>query len=933
MGTVYRQLTQLGEVSPEIKGVFDRLLATDEEIAQQVEGMRLKALPMDALGMDIAEYSDHLDELVQATSHARELTDFQVAKDELRTTESWWKQAHKEAQQEAGAEYEGLRARVAQQVLRGEETRDFVKTSPITLNRAEVEGWLGKERAKAFTLAADGVHADDVVETYQRLGYETGRDLVEAIAALPSKEDFVDGRADQLMVERHPGVLDDRQRLREVVSKGLHGEKTKSWLLKELAALTSRGSKGAPRMPPAHVIKRATELMVAGRTARELDVHAAQVAERKASSDAFKAAARGDYAQAAILRQRQLLNMYLQDATREAKKEIEAFELLAQKLGTLKARQRLGKGHPTYRDAVDHLLATFGLAEPREGIEGSLDALLAESERLMGENLDTVAFDRERILDRAKVATTGPVWKALALEDVRHVHRALENLGAAARNRATVLLDGKRLDKELTVEQLQLEAEQLEKRPDEPTTEAETTSQAMGRRWNQFDGGLLKVETMARWLSGAKDTAGFIKSVWFKAIVEPMQKAKTLEGDIFRKHLAPLIDAWKKIPDSARSRWMEKFDGRKYFPGHIAEKLPQRRFEVLMLLLHSGNESNLQRLTEGRGITEQQLRDAAVAVGVTREEYAWLQTIWDTAEGLKPLSFDLEEQDSGVRPDAIPARAFDTPHGRQRGGYFPAVYDRIAAVGKKQEASLAGFTDSSYTRPATSHGFLKKRSEGFTDIISLSPASIQRHFVQVVHDVSHRMAIRSVGTLLLDERVQQVLRERLGSGRAEQFMQWVGDVARMRGASTADGLGFLNQLAAQVRGNIVVSVLGYKLPNAAEDFTSNLLSAVPASDLKGKHLAGAVYEFGQDAVGVRKMVLEKSGELRVRQGQVQRELAKQLKHLTEEGIGKLLNQGPLGWYKDHAFAFAEGVEVVTGTTIWLGAYRQARSIRPTTRPR
>lgn len=925
MGTVYRQLTQLGDVSPEIKGVFDRLLATDEEIAAQKEGMRLKALPMDVLGMDIQEYSEHLDQLVEATSHARELADFEVAKDELRTTESWWKQAHQEAKQEAAAEYEGLSARVAQRLLDGEIAAGLAQGAPISLNRAEVEGWLGKDRAKSFRLSADGVHADDVLEAYPELKYETGRDLVEAIRALPSKEDFVDARADQLMVERHPGVLDERTKLREVVSKGLHGDKTKAWALKEWAALNARGTKESPKTPPAAILRRAAELMVLGRTARELDVHSAQVAERKAANDAQKAALRGDYAQAAAFKQKQLLNMYLHDALREAKKEVESFETFAQKLGTLKARQRLGKGHPTYRNAVDHLLSTFGLAEAPQGLQGSLDALLAESERLMTENADTVAFDRERIVDRAKVATVGPVWKALALEDLRHVRRALENLQAAARNRATVLQDGRRLDKEMTIEQLQLEGEQLARRPDEPTTEAETFGQAVSRRWNQFDGGLLKVETMARWLSGEKDTAGFIKSTWFKAIVEPMQKAKTREIDLFRDHVAPVVKAFEAIPEETQARWMDRFDGKKYFSNHVAEKLPQRRFEVLMMLLNSGNESNLQRVTEGRGITEQEIRAAAEAVNVTKEEYAWLQSIWDAAESLKPLAFDLEEQDSGVRPDSIPARAFDTPHGRVKGGYFPAVYDRVAAAGKKQEASLAGFVDPSYTRPATSHSFLKKRVDGFSDIISLSPASIQRHFTQVVHDVSHRQAIKSVGTLLLDQRVQKLLRERLGSGRAEQFTEWVGDVARQRGASmsSSPGLRFLSELASKVRGNIITAALGYKVPNAAEDFTSNLLSAVPASDLKAKHLAGAAHEFISAPIETRRFVLKKSGELRARQDQVQRELAKQLRNLTETGIGKALNQGPVGWYKDHAFAFAEGVEVLTGTTIWLGAYRQA----------
>lgn len=933
MGAVYKKLSTLGEVSPEIKQVFDRLLATDEEIATQKRAMGLKAMPRETLGMSGEEYLAHLDELAQATAHARAATDYQVAKDQLRVTEAWWKAAKKEAETEAAADYEKLPARRAQLILQGQGSETFLGLN-VPLNKTVVEAMVGAKDARKFRLSEDGVHPDEVVEMSEgELGYATGKDMLEAVVALPKQEDFVDARTDELMVERHPGVLDQRTFLRELVARGLHGAATKEWALKEWAALTARGPKGAPVMPPATIMKQAAELMVSGRSAQRvggaLDVHGAQVAERAAANAAQTAALKGDYAQAAVFKQKQVLNMFLHDELRGAQEEVSKFELLAARLSTLKARQRLGKGHPVYRDAVDQLLATFGLTEGHPGLPGSLDALLGDAERQMAEDAHSVSFDRARLVDRA--GALGPQgWRGLALEDVRHIEKALKNIEAAARNRATLLIDGKRLDKEMTIAELVAEAETaLAKRPDEPTTEAEDFTQSAGRRWNQFDGGLLKAETLARMLAGAKDTSAFIKSIWFRAVVEPLQKAKTLEGDLARQHLAPLIDAYKAMPKEASKRWMERFDGKKYFPNHVDAKLPARRFEVLMMLLNSGNESNLHRLTKGRGITEQQLRDAAIAVGVTKEEYAWLQTIWDTAEGLKPLAFDVEEQDSGVRPTAIPARAFDTPHGKMAGGYFPAVYDKVVTqTGKKQASTLAEYQDPSYTRPATAHSFTKERAKDFSDIISLSPSSIQRHFAQVIHDISHRTAIKTVASLMLSDTIQTTLRQRLGSGRAEQLPLWVRDVATMRGAAGSDGLSQLASFGAVLRGNIVTSALGYKAPNAAEDFTSNMLSAVQASDLKVRHLAAASYEFVSSPFATRALVLEKSGELRARQGQLHRELAKQMKHFTEGPWGKVFNQGPLGWFKEHAFAFAEVVEVVTGTSIWLGAYRQALQADP-----
>jgi len=921
MGSVYKRLTQLGPVAPEIAGVFDRLLATDEEIAATKRAMGLKALPRNVLGLSVDEYQAHLDKLAEATSHATERADFAIARDQLRATESWWKEAHREAKKEAADEYEGLKARKAQQLLRGQAS-GLVAFEPIALNRAQVEEWVGTERAKGFLTAKDGAFADDVVEVYGgELGYVSGRELVEEVAALPDKEDFVDARADALMVERHPGVLDERQRLREVVQAGLHGSATKEWALREWAALTATGSKSNPKLPTAATLKLGAELMAAGAPAGHLGVHAALRAERAAAEAAEKAALKGDLEQALIFKQKQILNMFLFDALREARDEVARFETHAAKLTKLKARQRLGKASPVYRDAVDLLLSTFGLGEQREGLKGSLDAVLAEAERLMGENGDTVGFDRARIVDRAE--TLKKDWRELPVEDLRQLERALSNIEAAARNRTFVTKFGQRLDLEAAEAELIAEAAKRPARPALPTPGAETFAERVGQYRNQLDGSMMKPERMAEVLAGTQDLKDFVKSAWYGLIVEPLQAAKAREADLYREHIAPLLQALEALPAVIKERQHELLPA-DLFPSHVAERVPRRRWELLVMLLNTGNASNLERLTQGRGVAEAEIRAAAQRVGITKEEYDWVQKVWDTAEALKPLAFDLEEQDSGVRPQAIEARAFQTPFGTYRGGYFPAVYDTTSAVGQRQKASrVTDFLDGSFVRASTPHSHLKSRTDGFTDLISLDLSVIHRHFAQVIHDVAYRQAIKSVATLLTREGVQAALRQSVGEGWAEQLTLAVQDIGRNRGASANDGLGFLAKLAGAARGNLVIAVLGYKLPNALEDFSSNIASALAATDLDTRHLSAAAVEFARDPMGVRELVLSKSGEMRSRQGQLRHELAKKVLQLADDSLyNKVFNRGPLGFLKDHAFVFNEAVEFSTGTPIWFGAYRQ-----------
>lgn len=934
LGNIYRQLSVLGDLSPAITGVFDRLLATDAEIDANTRAMGLEALPQDVLGLDAKEYQQYLDDLAEATGLARQQADLAVARAKLRETEAWWKQQRAEFKRQAGEEYEALPARRMQLMLRGQPVGDFLGIDQ-PLHRATVEAWLGEEAAKKFRLAKDGLHPDDLAEADgYALGFGDGRSLVTAVAELPEKSTYVEARADQEMVANFPDVLDDRQALRELVQRGLHNNLTKEWALKEWAALTAMQRKqlrdaaaaDVPRPPPPEVLQQAAKLLAAGTPAGHLRQASVLAAERKAAGDALKAAKKGDFGAAAAFKQKQILNMYLFRELQQAQRDVERLTSLAGRLQGTTAQARLAKAtilnpgdRPVLQEAVNALLGAFGLGDAAPAT-GALSGLLQQAQQVLTANLDSVMFDADALEEAAGKGLLD--WRDMSIETARNLLAALENINAGARNRAEILSEGRRVSKETARNELRAEAAKaLPEKEALPTPEARNIIQRLKAHWMALDGAMLKTETMVEMLAGTKDTAAFVKSAWYRYLIQPMQEAKVRAADLTREVLEPLVKAFEDVPAEAKRRWNEALPP-DLFPTHIAERVPQRRWEILMMLLNSGNESNLQRLTEGRGITEQQLRDAAQRVGITQEEYAWVQGVWDAAEKLKPLSFDLEQQDSGVLPEEIPARPFETPFGVMRGGYFPAVYDRV--VSKLGDVkSLQDLRDASYTRPATSHGFLKQRTDGFTDVISLSPSSITRHFSQVIHDVAFRQAIKSVGSLLVDPETKQVLRRHLGEGRAEQFSVWLRDVALQRGVSANDGLKWMADLNSAARANVSVAVLGFSIRNAAEDFTSNIASALAASDLKAQHLTAATAELTMSPAETRKMVLEKSGELRSRQKSLQRELQEQISKLSHGWYGKAFRQGPLGFMYEHAFALSEAVEVATGTPIWLGAYRQA----------
>jgi hypothetical protein len=896
--SIYKSIKSLDvELNEDIRGVFDRLLATDEEIAAAKRAMGLERLfrsPEEA-GMTPAQWQAYLAEAEAATSGATRRAELRVLKDRLKATEAWWKEEEAKERKLAALAYEELPARRAQRHL-----------DKLVLDRAAVREMVG-DAGDRFKADLVGVHPDELADL---LGYPTGKALLEAVLALPDKATWTQARAAELMAEKHPSVLADKTQMRELAITGLHSEQTAHWLLREWAAL--RRKAGQPPTAPVEAIERAARLIVERRSVGKLQPGVALRSERTAANNAAKAAAKGDYAQAAVFKQQQLLNMYLHRELTKAREEREAFEKLAGQLSDNKARARLGKAAPIYRDGVDMLLETFGLKEPEENRETPLPSLgdvIAEMEA----GAATVMFDEEAV---GKLLAKPRDWKELSVADIRELSSALKNIRAAARAASTAIVAGKREDKALVIDALLAEATKNlpSTGPIASSVSAETPMQKLGGWWSLFDGTLLRPETMVRAFLGG----GSIDSTWFKAIVQPLQEAKAREVDLLRKTIAPLLKVWEKMPD----RGHELVDGKALFPTHRTDlPPPTRRFELLMLALNAGNESNLSRLLEGRNITMEQLQRALDIL--SKEEVEWVQSVWDTLESLWPEAAALEERDSGLRPPKLKATPLTLKNGTLRGGYFPAVYDRrVEAAGEKQVANaVAQLMDPSFTRPGTSRSHLKSRAQGFTGALSVEPSAIPSHLAQVAHDIAFREAIKSVGGLILAPDIQAVLKDRLGDGRAKTFLQWIKDVGQMRGAGGFEHAAVIVKFARKLKANTSIAALGYAVPNMIEDL-SNIPASLARTDLKAKHLGAALAQFMGAPFESIEFARGKSGELRTQSDDMQRELANQAKSMTKGRLAKSFPGRMLGFVRDHAFILMEVSNAATSTPVWMGAYRQ-----------
>lgn len=914
--SIYRSVSSLNvALNDDIRGVFDRLLATDREIEAMKRRMGFAA-PLfkspeemaQALGRAVAteEWLAYLDAYQRAHSAAQQQLERRVLKDRLREAEGWWKEELARQRDIADLEYESLPARLTQRFLRG--TLGDARGEPIHLDRATVEAAVGPQNAKKFRLRkAGGKKPGDFAAQW---GFATGEEMLVAVANLQDKGSWTKERAESAMREKFPELLDEHQKLREEAANALHGEPTIAHLLFELRALGGPANR--------EVLAKRAKALAEERRAGKLDAGTILLRERQAADRALQAMAKGNRRAAMAHKLEQVLNALLHRELTQAREDREAFLDLASDLGKSKALARLGKAGPVYRDGILSLLERFGLKDAPEYRENSLPGV-EQVVAAMEADGATVMFDVD-VVGRA-VASEASSWKELSVREMRAVLGALKNIRGAARAKNGSLVDGKRIEKEQAVEQLVAEfALHLKRKGPAATKEAQSVLERAMRLGSSLDGWALRIETMIGFL-----VDNDIGSMAHRALIQPLQDAKVREVDLLNEVVRPIVEAFEKVPKEVRARFMEPIDGAKLFPNHVENvAAPSRRFELLVLALNLGNEGNLQRLLDGRRMTLAQA-EAAVSL-LSKEELEWVQSIWDAHEhkvklpgetegkSLRDRAFDLEERDSGLRPEPVKARAFEVNGVKLRGGYFPAVYQPEATpLGKRQEAqALADLMDPSFVRPGTPHGHLKKRADKVTQALSLSPGTIYSHLAKAAHDVAFREPLKSVATLILDPAVQESLRAHLGYEKAKLFLPWLRDIGTMRG--DIDWGGF-NLVAQWMRSNMAPALLGFR-PSIPLGDVANL--AVAGLDLEPLVYAATLRDFYAAPLKNIEEAKAKSGELRARRSQLSRDLAKAVKELTS---GK--SKRAVQFYRQHGFVLLEWSDALTSTPAWMASYRQA----------
>ena len=316
----------------------------------------------------------------------------------------------------------------------------------------------------------------------------------------------------------------------------------------------------------------------------------------------------------------------------------------------------------------------------------------------------------------------------------------------------------------------------------------------------------LKADTICRLLDGDAEFG----PAW-SAIIQPINRA-TADRD--RRLRAAQKQVRKLFAVYSAREWVD-IRGNRIFIQALGKSITKE--QMLAMALNSGNASNKQRLMDGMGLTETQVQ--AVIDMLDERDVKFVQAVWDYLETFRKESFDLEESLTGVRPQAIEATPVQTRFGELRGGYYPVVYDSEASSKPIDADSIGTLTGS--MMPAVDHGSMKQRTaNGLGTALQLDLEAVPRHVVKTIHMLAFRKPVQQVARVLNDKAVNSAIESTAGVAQSKALKSWLHYVAGER-----PGRNGWSRVLGQLRKNAALYTMGLKLTTILAQLTG-LLSSV-----------------------------------------------------------------------------------------------------------
>lgn len=801
--SIYHTVAKLDvALTDEVRGVMDRLIATDAEIAQARETQRVTALPADQLGMTEAEHAAYRKTVETADQAAHDALLKKVMHAIRRERTKEWKEERERVREEAARDIDALPDVAALNFLRSGQAK-LSKRGLVDLYGSEAVLSLIPRGVPPLVTDSGGIQPEEMAALF---GFDSGDALVQALMTLEAesrdlkaRDDKrgaraarIDAETDRRMVEKHGDVLNDgtiEQEALDAVNDMHRGAQ----LTGELRALIRKAGSDQ-KVWSEDAMKGWAQAQIAGRKARDVRPAVYLRAERKAGDEALKALAKDDTQGALDAKFRQLLNLHLYRAARDASDEMDkAFGLMSR----LASKRTLKSMDQDYLDQIHGLLERVDL-KPVTGAE--LERRAAFRVWVAGKQADGEDIDPPtRLMDDA----FRQHWSEMSVEEVRGLHDTVRNIAHLGRLKRKLLSakDARDFD-EAVIGLVATIRRNMKAR--KPAGIAAKPFEKWGAKVSGFFAAHRKTENLLRELDGFED----LGPAW-GLIYSGLNEAQDAKSDELARIAREMGELFKVYSPAERVRMGPV--GRKVYP-QIGQSLS--KWQVLSIALNMGNEGNREALADAENSPGLEAYDALLNTTMTEKDWRFVQSVWDYIDRFYPRIAALEREMTGIAPEKVEAVPVKTPFGEFRGGYYPLKYDfdrSWRASMHEVEDRAKRMMSGGFVRPQTRTGAAKERVGSGGQAVRLNIDVLFEHLGDVVHDLTHRKAVVGAYRLANDRRVAGAIRDTAGPTAHKLLLDWIRDIA---GGENTRATG-LDDAANYLRGGVTVVNMGLKFTTAA----------------------------------------------------------------------------------------------------------------------
>lgn len=919
---IYREVNALNiDLSPQIRQVFDRLVATQEEIAQAQAEMQRAPLFADPAGAGLQgpKAEKYLAAIEEARQTAEDEMSVKVLDRVRREEQAWWKEERAALKQDIEAQVKAQKDQIALAALQKGKLPDGSPYPegllPPKIDRAAIAPERLKRLPKGVTTTEGGAHPEVLAGMF---GFASSEEFLAAVEHAVPYNKLVDMLTDQTMTDRHGDILRDVEALNDEALKAVHTEKQAELLRAEIAHLASDNfaafkglaKKITGRVPTIEAVREEAARAIGRRKVRDVRPHLFKVAEAKAARDARDAFLAGDFQAAFDAKNRELINHELYRSAVQAKESVEKahdrFKKLAQ------ADDRLAKRRDMdLVNAGRAVLSQFGLDRPDKPASEYLEQI---------KSFDPEMYETVQEIVVAATQNAGN-WREISIDDFMAMADTIDSLWDLSLRTRQLEIEGRKVDKQDVVIELATRINEIGLPDSLPGYKRAVT------KWEKVQMHLLGVRASIRRVEAWADAMGgpFKRYVW-NPISEGVNNYRIAKRETLKEYL----ELTKQLKGKLTGPPIEAPElGYTFGAGSVPAKA-----ELLHAILHGGNESNLSKLLRGRGWGDvdatglldttrwdafrRRMEDEGI---LTKADYDFIQGTWDLLERLKPQAQKAHKDLYGYYFGEIPAKEILTKFGAYRGGYVPAIVDNyiVREADIRAEREALEKSNNSFMFPTSGRGFTKKRVERYAKPLLLDLGLLAGHIDKVLRFVHIEPRVKDVGRVVMDRDFRRSLDALDPAVGGDMLVPWLQRAAQQTIETRSQGLGgrALDTFFRELRRRTGLQIMAANVTNALQQLTGLSIAAVKVPP---KHLRNALWTYVRSPKATAESISQKSKFMNTRVTAQVFEVQNQLDELL---LDPSKFEQALAFAQKHGYILQAGMQNVVDNITWAGGYEFA----------